>query len=490
MSPSTTAQRHSWRSHPRFIVCTVGIGQFSDFFLFGMRVPLLPYLVRSHLGVPESQVQPRVAALLASFSIATLVSAVPAGWLADRNVGWRGRLYLFGLAALFWSTITFYTSEHWGMMVFSRVLNGVSAAVLYAAGFAMVADAVAPGDLGKSLGLVGFHVPRVYIDMLTSLRLQIRSIVAVGDLIGPPLGGVIFSHWGFEGILNVSVAVLVVDLILRLLMVKSRYDDPAERKQPVVVGYGPIVHGEGEADSGRFLPGAPGPSNTDPHAGPRNPLPILACLSDKQLLTALFLSFVQYIILGSYDATLALEASTRFELPPKEVGVIFLALAIPVLSFSPIAGWAVDRYGPRLVAISGYGLFALTLASIVLLELGSGGPTSLHFVAFYFWLVVQGLCLAMVSTPSVVKAKQAVECAVKQDPARFGSRGATGQMFGLNTLVSSFGLLVGNSASASLRETLEYEGLNAVLAGFCMVAAGLAWTFFGEEQERENSEAV
>lgn len=160
MSEPNPAQRSwcSWRSHPRFIVLTVGIGQFSDFFLFGMRVPLLPYLVRLHLNVPESAVQSRVATLLASFSIATLASAIPAGCLADRTGGWRGKLYLLGLAALFWSTVTFYTSKDWDMMILSRVLNGVSAAVLYAAGFAMVADAVAPGDLGKSLGLVGSPV--------------------------------------------------------------------------------------------------------------------------------------------------------------------------------------------------------------------------------------------------------------------------------------------------------------------------------------------
>lgn len=121
--------------------------------MFGMRVPLLPYLIRSHLDVPEDEVQSRVASLLASFSIAVLVTAVPAGWLADfQRV--RSKLYLAGLGVLLWATVTFYTSENYAVMVFSRMLNGVSAALLYAAGFAMVADAVGPRDLGKALGTV------------------------------------------------------------------------------------------------------------------------------------------------------------------------------------------------------------------------------------------------------------------------------------------------------------------------------------------------
>ena len=47
---------------------------------------------------------------------------------------------------------------------------------------------------------------------------QIRSIVAVGELAGPPLGGIVYSSWGFDGILIISLGVLAVDLILRLVM--------------------------------------------------------------------------------------------------------------------------------------------------------------------------------------------------------------------------------------------------------------------------------
>lgn len=155
-----------WRVHPTFTVLTVATGQFSDFFLFGMRVPLLPHLIRTHLHVPETQVQSRVAVLLAAFSLATLLTAIPAGWLAD--FGWlRARLYLAGLGALLWSTIVFYTARTWETILLSRVLNGISAAVLYAAGFAMVVDVVPPGDLGKALGTVCDN------DFLTPKRLSL-----------------------------------------------------------------------------------------------------------------------------------------------------------------------------------------------------------------------------------------------------------------------------------------------------------------------------
>ncbi|KAK4451421.1 major facilitator superfamily domain-containing protein [Podospora aff. communis PSN243] len=450
-----------WRSHPTFIVLTIAAGQFSDFFLFGMRVPLLPYLIRSHLpAAPESEVQPRVATLLASFSLALLLVAIPAGWVADFRA-WRGGLYLFGLAALFWATVTFYTSRSFGMMVASRLLNGASAAVLYAAGWAMVADAVRGEDLGKAFGVI-------------------RSIVAVGDLMGPPLGGIIFARWGFDGILNVSLMVLAVDLVLRLLMVER----PRDVKGRINDRDGAVSYGT--MDSSQQVTAAPSKP-----ARFRNPLPILTCLSDPQLVVALLLGFIQYVILGSYDSTLSMEASERFALSPDAVGAIFLGLAIPVLVFSPLAGWAVDRYGPRRVATIGYGCFILALAGMVIPTRLWADASSPRFPIFFAFLVLQGACIALVSTPGIVKAKQAVEKAVSANPARFGPRGAMGQMFGLNTLVSSSGLLTGNYWSATLRASGGYWFLSVSLAALCVVAAVLAWTFFSDpEVKKSNTPSV
>ncbi|KAK0751654.1 major facilitator superfamily domain-containing protein [Schizothecium vesticola] len=422
-----------WRVHPTFTVLTVATGQFSDFFLFGMRVPLLPHLIRTHLHVSEAQVQSRVAILLAAFSLATLVTAIPAGWLAD--FGWlRGRLYLAGLGALLWSTIVFYTARTWETILLSRVLNGISAAVLYAAGFAMVVDVVPPGDLGKALG-------------------TIRSIAAVGELTGPPAGGLIYTHWGFGGILNVSLAALAVDLVMRALMV----DRPRE----------PVSRTRREKDK------------------PVAMLPILSCLDDSQLVVPLILSFIQYIILGTFDSTLALEASNQFGIHPGRVGAIFLALAIPVLALAPLAGWAVDRLGPRVVAVVGFGCFAPTLAGMFFSRFIQ--DLSVRFGVFLCLLVLQGVCLAIVSTPSMIKAKQAVEKTVRDDPARFGSRGAMGQMFGLTTLVSSSGLLVGDYVCAAVRDAIGYGFMNLILSGLCILAAVLAWVFFREEVDEVGS---
>lgn len=308
---------------------------------------------------------------------------------------------------------------------------------------------------------------------------QIRSIAAVGELTGPPAGGLIYTHWGFGGILNVSLAALAVDLVMRALMVDRPREVSVDIPSAAVTGI------EQPSETDALLPNQPVTGTRREKEKAVAMLPILSCLDDSQLVVPLILSFIQYIILGTFDSTLALEASDQFGIHPGRVGAIFLALAIPVLALAPLAGWAVDRLGPRVVAVVGFGCFAPTLAGMFFISFIQ--DMTVRFGVFLCLLVLQGICLAIVSTPSMVKAKQAVEKTVRDDPARFGSRGAMGQMFGLTTLVSSSGLLVGDYVCAAVRDTIGYGFMNLILSGLCVLAAVLAWVFFREEVDEVGS---
>jgi Major Facilitator Superfamily len=146
-----------WRSHPFFILLTVAVGRFSDIFLYGMVVPVLPYLLRDRLGLPEGDIQIDAFVLLAAFSAASLVFALPAGWLVDWTAT-RRYPYLIGLIALTAATILFAVADTFVLLFVSRVLQGLSAALVSAAGLAMVIDTTGSRNLGKTLGTVrGMH---------------------------------------------------------------------------------------------------------------------------------------------------------------------------------------------------------------------------------------------------------------------------------------------------------------------------------------------
>ena len=142
-----------WRSNTFFIVATVAVGLFTDLFLYGLVVPVLPFVLRSRLGVPDTDIQSYVSWLLAAYAGASVLSAFPAGWVADRTNSRRAP-FLSGLASLLVATIMLALGRTVAWLFVARVLQGISAAVVWTIGLAMVLDTVGSQNLGKVVGSV------------------------------------------------------------------------------------------------------------------------------------------------------------------------------------------------------------------------------------------------------------------------------------------------------------------------------------------------
>ena len=68
-------------------------------------------------------------------------------------------------------------------------------------------------------------------------------------------------------------------------------------------------------------------------------LPILYCLKDPRLLTALLLAFNQATLLATFDATIPTEAQELFNFDSLQSGLLFIALVLPYLLLGPPDGW-------------------------------------------------------------------------------------------------------------------------------------------------------
>lgn len=142
-----------WRSNTLFILATVAIGLFTDLFLYGLIVPVLPFMLQSRAHIPHDKIQNYVSALLAAYAGASVISSVPAGWIADRTNA-RQLPFLAGLAALLGATLLLGFGKTIPVLVIARILQGVSAGVVWTVGLAMVLDTVGPENLGKVIGSV------------------------------------------------------------------------------------------------------------------------------------------------------------------------------------------------------------------------------------------------------------------------------------------------------------------------------------------------
>lgn len=438
------------------------------------------------MSIPDDEVQTYVSAMLAAYAGSSVLFSVPAGIIADRTSA-RQLPFLAGLAALLGATILLAFGKSVPVLIVARVLQGTSGAVVWTVGLAMVLDTVGPENLGKVVG-------------------SIFSFISVGELASPVLGGVLYKKTGYPGVFGLGAGILAVDFVMRLLLIEKK----TAKKYDAKLANGatnPREHGTREggndgadeeeaADGGDSQERSESANETDallpkkeedekafqiPDGQNRliRALPIIYCLKNPRLLVALLLAFVQASLLATFDATIPTEAEDLFDFDSLKSGLLFIALDIPYLILGPVAGWAVDRYGTKPAAVLGFGYLVPVL---ILLRLPSDGIVhdQTHNIVLYCCLLaLTGIGMAIIGSPSIVEASSVVQKYDKANPGLFGENGPYAQLYGFNSLVFSAGLTIGPLISGSLRDSIGYGNMSAVMASLAGITAVLSWVWIG-----------
>ncbi|KAH0093783.1 MFS general substrate transporter, partial [Aureobasidium melanogenum] len=142
------------RSSKWLIISTVAAAVFTDVFLYGIVVPVLPFALSGRAGIAEDHVQSMISVLLAVYGGALLIGAPICGWVADRFESRRWS-FMIGLLALAGSTIFLVVGNSLALIVVGRILQGLSAAVVWVVGLALLQDTVGSESIGQAMGYVG-----------------------------------------------------------------------------------------------------------------------------------------------------------------------------------------------------------------------------------------------------------------------------------------------------------------------------------------------
>ncbi|ROW11115.1 hypothetical protein VMCG_00952 [Cytospora schulzeri] len=460
----------TWRSNTFFIISTVAVGLFTDLFLYGLVVPILPYMLQDRVGLPYEQVQSHVDGLLAAYAGASLLFSPVAGFVADKTSTRQGP-FLLGLAALMLATLLLFLGSNIPVLLVARLLQGISAAFVWTIGMAMCLETVGPENLGKTIG-------------------SIFSFISVGNLLAPLLGGVLYEKAGYPGVFGIGLAVLGVDFIMRLLVIEKkvakRYDAafPQHDPDPETVP----DRGQDNSETGRT---AGNQGEEEPLLGNKENDPfklskdqpalarkitILPCLADPRLITAFLVAFVQAMLLGNFDATVPTTAQELFGFDSLRAGLLFLPLGAMDLVIGPIAGWFVDRYGVKPGAVVGYSYLVPVLIMLRLPHQGGGKDQMFLYGGL---LALCGVGLAIIGAPSLVEAGTVVQKYYEANPDFFGEQGPYAQLYGLNSMVFSLGLAVGPALAGGLKQRLGYGNMNLVLAAISLATAVLCFVWLG-----------
>ncbi|KAH9845381.1 putative MFS-type transporter [Teratosphaeria destructans] len=458
-----------WRSNTFFIVATVAVGLFTDLFLYGLVVPILPFMLQDRIGIPKSEVQSNVDGLLAAYAGASVIVSPLAGWLADR-MSTRQAPFLLGLLALLGATILLLVGQTLPVLYLGRVLQGISGAFVWTIGLALCLETVGPENLGKTIG-------------------SIFSFIGVGNLASPLLGGVLYKKAGYAGVFGIAFAILAIDFVMRVLVIEKKVAKRYEAEDPTSVSDLDTTPSDrqtgddeeqGEQNEESPLLGSKQEDEKAFKLSENQPwlarkIPILPCLADPRLLTALLVAFVQAALLGNFDATIPTVAQDYYNFDSLKAGTLFLPLGAFDFVLGPLFGWCVDRFGTKSVAV---GAYSYLVPILILLRIPRPGGMD-QVIVYGVLLALCGVGLAGIGAPSIVESGAIVQKYYEANPDFFGEDGPYAQLYGLNSMVFSAGLTLGPELAGELKQVMGYGNMNIVLAAICAVTAGLCFVFIG-----------
>ncbi|KAM3074215.1 hypothetical protein ACMFMG_002963 [Clarireedia jacksonii] len=447
------------RSSKIFILATVCIAVFTDIFLYGIIVPVIPFALSTRVGVPESSVQRWVSVLLAVYGGALLVGSPFAGWYADNSSSRRVPL-LIGLLMLAGATVMLCLARSVALLIVGRILQGLSAAIVWTVGQALLVDTVGQAEIGETLGYVSLSM-------------------ALGILVAPLLGGVVYEKAGYYPVFYMAFGTLALDIALRLILIEKKIarqwlDDDVTDSETGTAKATPNLEqktassAEKNCEQGEPAPDASTVMADTPVASIKQSKwpPIFTLLKSKRLVAALWGCVVQGSLMTAFDSVVPLFVQDTFGWDSIGAGLTFLATTVPTFA-SPAIGRMSDRFGPRWLCVAG---FIFAIPCWVLLRLVTHNSLG-QKVLLMALLALIGISLTLVMAPLMAEITYTVQAKEKQSPGRFGQNGAYAQAYGLFIMSFAAGTLIGPIWSGYVRDSAGWGTMSWSLGLFSVMGA-------------------
>jgi MFS family permease len=306
------------------------------------------------------------------------------GWVGDR-IPQRHTLFLFGLSMLLVATAMLSFGRHISILVVGRLLQGLSAAVVWTSGLALLTDIFGQERYGEAVGYA-------------------QTSVSVGTTSAPLLGGIVYARGGYSAVSAMSIGTVAISIALALIMVEPKAKTGWGEPVPGFSVAGDSSQTAASEEVSRMGRSMPSPTTLDSASGfpdersalvqkkhkegnfeKRPAYPLL--LRSGRILAAMGGIFSFSFVVISFEGLVPLFVKETFHWDSTRAALIFLSWIIPGF-LGPIAGKASDRLGPRWIAVGGL-LFAVP--PLILMRFVAKDNT-LHKVLFCSLLTLVGKC--------------------------------------------------------------------------------------------------
>ena len=426
----------------------------------------------SFVAVPAISEDLHVSAVYASwipaaFLLSNLLMMLPSGRLADQYG--RKRIFLIGGLIFSIGSLIAGFAQNIEMLLFSRVIQGISSAMFFTTGMAIITSVFQQGR-GAALG-------------------WLVSSIYLGLTCGPLLGGWVTEHFGWQAVFWFPLPLVLIVLVVSAVTMKGEWRSAQAERLDLVGTLYMAIGIIGSFVGLSILPDWQGGLwlviglafivifIRHCYTAPRPLVRLNLVLGNKPFSRALAASIMVYASNYGLIFLLSLYLQYNRGMPPTEAGQVLMVQAIVMTVLAPLAGRLSDRYRPRLLATLGC---LSMVAGLTLLVVTVGPATPIWIILIC--LVAFGIGFGMFSTPNTNSVLGSVP------PERLGMSSALlnlsrllGQMLGTAVITLLMSLMIGQSKITpehymDLMEVVRWAvGLSLIFA--------LAAAYFSREQK-------
>jgi DHA1 family tetracycline resistance protein-like MFS transporter len=314
----------------KFPLLIVFLTVFIDLIGFGIVLPLLPNYARELGSSPLI-----IGVIAATFSLMQFFFAPIWGSISDR-IG-RRPVILISVATSVISYLIFSHANTIALLLFSRFLAGVGSANISTTQ-AYIADLTDSSNRSKYLGLIG-------------------AAFGLGFILGPPLGGILKTHYGIEYVGYVAAGLAFVDLILAFFLLPESLKEKKTNSSFKLFQFKEIFD----------------------------------ALKKQPANLSLLINFLYIFAFVNMQVSVALLAKEHYKLDDKSIGYIFAYIGfISALIQGGLIGRLVKKFGERKLLLAGNICMFLGILSIPFIPHNSAG-LQLALISLGFFSIGYGL---------------------------------------------------------------------------------------------------
>jgi EmrB/QacA subfamily drug resistance transporter len=345
----------------------------------------------------------------------------------------RKKVYGFGfLVFTIGSAMCGFAPNLW-FLIAARVLQAIGASMLMSNGFAIITAIFPIHERGRALGLSG-------------------TIVALGSMTGPALGGMIIGIAGWRSIFYINVPIGILGYVYSLLILPV--DQPSKDKEKFdfagaalfCVGMVSLLFA---INNGSDLGWTSLPVISGIVIGIimlivfifvekkiNFPMIDLSLFKIRPFLIGNIAGGLSFIAMFANNMLLPFYLQQVLHYEPAHVGLLLMAFPMAMAVVAPISGYLSDKFGPEFLTTGGLGAMAIGLFYFTTLKADA------KFYQVIIGAMIMGLGSGMFQSPNNSSVMSSVPS------QKVGISGA------INSLVRNVGMVMGIAFSVTLFEAL------------------------------------